>query len=122
VEFDKGTFKKLFPNLAREMELGENNVSINSIRIDMEEGERTASGKKRNRVDPFAGYDPDVIDFLRRCDTEEQAEEIIAYMEKRGEISNEYAAQLRKQLKEKGVRSFGPKKEENYYLKRGGLI
>ncbi|MEM2676003.1 MAG: DUF2095 family protein [Candidatus Bathyarchaeia archaeon] len=122
MEIDKETFKKLFPNLAKEMELGESKVSINSIRTDMEEAERTASGKRRNHVDPFANYDPDVIDFLRRCDTEEQAEEIIAYMERRGEISSEYAAQLRKQLKEKGVRSFGPKKEENYYLKRGGLL
>jgi hypothetical protein len=60
---------------------------------------------------------PDVIDFIRRCDTEEQAEEIIAYMEKRGEIEKQYAERLRKQLKDKGVRSFGPKKEENYYLK-----
>jgi hypothetical protein len=46
---------------------------------------------------------------------EARAEEIIAYMEKRGEISNEYAQKLRAQLKRKGVRSFGPKKEENYY-------
>ncbi|MEM2440298.1 MAG: DUF2095 family protein [Candidatus Bathyarchaeia archaeon] len=122
MEFDKETFKKLFPNLAKEMELGENKVSINSIRTDMEESEKTASGKRRNSVDPFANYNPDVIDFLRRCDTEEQAEEIIAYMEKRGEITSEYAAKLRKQLKEKGVRSFGPKKEDNYYLKRGGLL
>ncbi|MEM2445706.1 MAG: DUF2095 family protein [Candidatus Bathyarchaeia archaeon] len=122
VEIDKETFKKLFPNLAREMELGDNKVSINSVRAEIEEGERTASRKRRTQVDPFANYDPDVIDFLRRCDTEEQAEEIIAYMEKRGEISSEYAAQLRKQLKEKGVRSFGPKKEENYYMRRGGLL
>lgn len=122
MEFDKETFKKLFPNLAKEMELSENKVSINSVRMDIEEAEKTASGKGRNHIDPFAHYDPDVIDFLRRCDTEEQAEEIIAYMERRGEVSGEYAAQLRKQLKEKGVRSFGPKKEENYYLKRGGLL
>jgi hypothetical protein len=64
---------------------------------------------------------PDVIDFIRRCDTEEQAEEIIAYMEKRGEIEKQYAERLRKQLKDKGVRSFGLKKEENYYLKHGQL-
>jgi len=35
-------------------------------------------------------------------------------MEKRGEISKEYAQKLRAQLKRKGVRSFGPKKEEDY--------
>jgi hypothetical protein len=38
-------------------------------------------------------------------------------MEKRCEINKEYAQKLRAQLKQKGVRSFGPKKEENYYLK-----
>jgi hypothetical protein len=115
LEFDKETFKRLFPNLAREMESGENKVAVNSVRTDMESAERAASRC-------FVHYDPDVIDFLRRCDTPEQAEEIIAYMERRGEISHEYAAKLRKQLKEKGVRSFGPKKEENYYLKRVGLV
>ncbi|MEM0007045.1 MAG: DUF2095 family protein [Candidatus Bathyarchaeia archaeon] len=115
MEFDKETFKRMFPNLAREMESGENKVAVSSVRTDVKSGERAVS---RN----FVHYDPDVIDFLRRCDTAEQAEEIIAYMERRGEITKEYAAKLRKQLKEKGVRSFGPKKEENYYLRRAGLI
>jgi len=115
LEIDKETFKRLFPNLAREMESGENKVAVNSVRTDVKTGERAVSSN-------FVHYDPDVIDFLRRCDTAEQAEEIIAYMERRGEISKEYAAKLRKQLKEKGVRSFGPKKEENYYLKRAGLL
>jgi hypothetical protein len=85
LEFDKETFKRLFPNLAREMESGENKVAVNSVRTDMESAERAASRC-------FVHYDPDVIDFLRRCDTPEQAEEIIAYMERRGEISHEYAA------------------------------
>ncbi|MEM3874667.1 MAG: DUF2095 family protein [Candidatus Bathyarchaeia archaeon] len=115
MEIDKETFKRLFPNLAREMESGENKVTLNSVRTNAKTGERAVSSN-------FVHYDPDVIDFLRRCDTAEQAEEIISYMERRGEISKEYAAKLRKQLKEKGVRSFGPKKEENYYLKRAGLV
>ncbi|MEM2394694.1 MAG: DUF2095 family protein [Candidatus Bathyarchaeia archaeon] len=114
MEFDRETFRKLFPNLAREMEGGENKVALNSVRTDIQAGEKAASKR-------FIHYDPDVIDFIRRCDTEEQAEEIIAYMEKRGEIGKEYASKLRRQLREKGVRSFGPKKEENYYLKHGGF-
>ncbi|MEM3596577.1 MAG: DUF2095 family protein [Candidatus Bathyarchaeia archaeon] len=116
MEFDKETFKRMFPNLAKEIESGEHRLSINSVRTDTEVGEKRASSKKN-----FTNYMPDVIDFIRRCDTEEQAEEIIAYMEKRGEIGKDYAAQLRRQLKAKGVRSFGPKKEENYYLKHGEL-
>jgi hypothetical protein len=114
LEFDKKVFKKRFPNLAKELESGENKVSVNSVRTDAQTGEGAASER-------FAHYMPDVIDFIRRCDTEEQAEEIIAYMEKRGEIEKQYAERLRIQLKNKGVRSFGPKKEENYYLKHGQL-
>ncbi|MEM2946904.1 MAG: DUF2095 family protein [Candidatus Bathyarchaeia archaeon] len=115
LEFDRETFKRLFPNLAREMESGENKVSMSSVRTDTKSGERAVSSN-------FVHYDPDIIDFLRRCDTTEQAEEIISYMERRGEITKEYALKLRRQLKEKGVRSFGPKKEENYYLRRARLI
>jgi len=113
MEIDREQFKKMFPNLAREIENGENKIAITSVRLDIEEGEKIASRK-------FDGYNPDVIDFLRRCDNERQAEEIISYLEKRGEISQQYALSLRKQLKEKGVRSFGPKKEDAYYLRRAG--
>ncbi len=116
MELDKETFKKLFPNLAREMDLEESRVSLNALRTEKEDGEKASSSGM------FVNYNPDVIDFIRRCDTEEQAEEIIAFMEKRGEIEEEYAEKLRKQLKEKGVRSFGSKKEDNYYLKRAGLF
>ena len=114
MEFDKETFRKLFPNLAKELESGENKTAVTSVRTEAQAGEKAASKR-------FTHYDPDVIDFIRRCDTEEQAEEIIAYMERRGEIGKEYAEKLRKQLKENGVRSFGSKKEDDYYLKHGGF-
>ena len=114
MELNKKTFKKLFPNLAEELESSEHKVAVNSVRTDIQTGERAASKR-------FVRYMPDVIDFIRRCDTEKQAEEIINYMEKKGEIEKQYTKKLMKQLKEKGVRSFGPKKEENYYFKHGGL-
>lgn len=104
----------MFPHLAKELEGREQRVAIDSVRSDVQTGDKAWSDK-------FATYMPDVIDFLRRCDNEKQAEEIINYLEKRGEISFDYAQRLRKQLDEKGVRSFGTKKEEGYYLKQGGL-
>lgn len=110
---DKDAFKKTFPNLAKEIGSGENRVQVNSVRLDNEAGEKHVTNGK------FANYVPDVIDFIRRCDTAEQAEEIIAYMEKKGEIDKQYARRLEKQLKEKGVRGFGAKKEQDYYLKHG---
>ncbi|MEM2146631.1 MAG: DUF2095 family protein [Candidatus Jordarchaeaceae archaeon] len=112
MDIDKEQFKKMFPNLAREIENNEQGMQINSVRSDVTTGEKAVSRR-------FVHYDPDVIDFIRRCDTESQAEEIIAFMEKRGEITKNYADNLRKQLKKNGVRSFGPKKEEGYYFNHG---
>ena len=110
--FTKNTLKKMFPTLTKELESEENRVDINSVRTDTANGEEAVADK-------FAHYMPDVIDFIRRCDTEKQAEEILAYMERRGEIEKQYSGKLRKQLREKGIRSFGPKKEEGYYLRNG---
>jgi len=112
MEIDRERLRRLFPHLAEELENREGRVGITSIRSDADTGERASS-------DRFAGYTPDVIDFIRRCDNERQAMEIIEYLEARGEIDRGYAQRLRRQLREKGVRSFGPKKEEDYYLKRG---
>jgi len=112
MEIDKKRFKELFPGLAKELEDKEGKIGISSVRSDPKTGEEASSTK-------FAGYTPDVIDFLRRCDNEDQAKEIIDYLESRGEIDKGYAWRLRRQLKGKGVRSFGPKKEEYYYFKHG---
>ena len=111
---DKKKFRKMFPHLTQELEAEDCRLTITSVRSDLQTGEKAASRK-------FADYTPDVIDFLRRCDTERQAEEIICYLEGRGKISRDYARRLRKQLEEKGVRSFGSKKEDDYYLKQDGF-
>ena len=110
MELDKESFKKMFPNLAKELQTNEDKVQVNSVRTSQEDGEKAATPQS------FDDYMPDVIDFIRRCDTKEQAEEIIGYMEKRGEIDKKYAQKLRKQLEEKGVRSFGTRKERDHYL------
>ena len=114
METDKKSFKKMFPKLSEELEGGNSKVTIDSVRTDPDTAEKSISDKFRN-------YDPTVIDFIRRCDTEAQAEEIIAYLEKKGEVTKEYATKIRKQLKKEGVRSYGRKKEDNYYFKQGGL-
>ncbi len=111
---DRKRFTKMFPHLAQELDGGDCKLMITSVRSDLQTGEKASSRK-------FANYMPDIIDFLRRCDTEPQAEEIICYMEERGEIGRDYARKLKKQLKEKGVRSFGSKKEDDYYLKQEGF-
>jgi len=114
VEADKKSFKKMFPNLSKELELEDSKVAIDSVRTDPDAAENAMADK-------FRHYNPTVVDFIRRCDTETQAEAVIAYLEKKGELTKEYAETLRQQLKKEGVRSFGSKKEENYYFKQSGL-
>ena len=111
---EKKRFRKMFPHLAEELEGTEHVTPITSVRSDLQAGEKASSRK-------FFSYGPDVIDFIRRCDNDQQAAEIISYLEKRGEVDPKYARRLRRQLREKGVRSFGSKKEEDYYSKQSNL-
>lgn len=105
---EKELFKKLFPHLAKEMEEGTSRVRMD----DQEEPERQEQLETSRK---WAGYDPDIVDFIRRCETPRQAEEIIAYMESKGEITGERATELRRQLLEGGLESFGSRKEEDFY-------
>jgi hypothetical protein len=114
MEYEKKRFRRMFPNLTQEMDSKKCGKKINSLRSDPNTGQKAVSNS-------FTDYTPDVIDFLRRCSKMEQAEEIISYLAKRREISSRYARKLRKQLKEKGIRSFGSKKEDDYYLKQDGF-
>jgi hypothetical protein len=133
---DKKSLKKMFPNLYRELNGSENKVSIDAVRKDPQQAEEEVCGCDEcedfepeekdtqsglENPDKLRHFNPQAVDFIRRCDTEVQAEEIIAYLEKKGEITKDYAQQLRCQLKREGVRSFGSKKEEYHYFKEGGL-
>jgi hypothetical protein len=122
---DKKSLKKMFPNLYKELETGDVKVPINAVRKNPHEAEESEVEEDEfeptELPDKFRHFNPSAVDFIRRCDTEAQAEEIIAYLQKKGEITQEYAEELRCQLKQKGVRSFGPKKEENYYFREGGI-
>ena len=65
MNIDKKSFKKMFPHLAEELEGGGHKITINAFRSDVEVAEKASSER-------FEGYNPDVIDFIRRCDREEQ--------------------------------------------------
>ena len=109
MEIDEETFRKLFPNLYREMMRKRMSLSIDAVRQDTGEGEKEAE-KPRDKPGM-----PTPIDYLRRCENDQEALEVIEYLERRGEITSQQAEKLRKQVKEHGVRSFGSKKEWGYY-------
>ena len=128
---DKKSLKKMFPHLYKELETGDVKVPINAVRknpqeaedaVECEECEEEEFASCTETPDKLRHFNPSAVDFIRRCDTEAQAEEIIAYLQKKGEITHEYAEELRCQLKREGVRSFGPKKEEYDYFREGGIF
>ncbi|NJE25117.1 DUF2095 domain-containing protein [Thermococcus sp. MV5] len=104
-EYDKEEFKEKYPHLAKELD-EEAELVI--------EGYRTKEEDEEEPMD-FSGYNPTVIDFIRRCETDEEALEIINWMEDHGEITPEFAKELRIKLVKEGVRSFGSKKEWGWY-------
>lgn len=105
-EYTQDEFRKKFPKIAREMG-GAGTVRISSVRTSAKEAEKVAHS--------VHGYEPTPVDFIRRCESDEQALEIIDFLEKKGEIEPEYANRLRTQLAKQGLRSFGPKKNPGCY-------
>jgi len=114
-----------YPSLKEELEKKEKMLHlkyVDEVRAqeieDNIEKEKQLSEKTGSTFDPnkFIGYDPDVVDFIRRCDTIDQALEIIDYLENIGDISTTEGKKIRKQLNTDGLRSFGSKKEKGFYF------
>lgn len=129
---DKESLKKMFPKLYKELEGGDAKIPINALRKNPQDAEAELEECAEEELaqheaaegnpDKLRHFNPSAEDFIRRCDTEAQAEEIIAYLLKKGEITEKYACELRGKLKREGVRGFGPKKEENHYFREGGVF
>jgi hypothetical protein len=105
-EYAKEEFRRKFPHLARELG-GAGTIRIAAVRTSIKEAEKAAHS--------IHGYEPTAIDFIRRCENDRQALEIIDFLESRGEIEPAYAKRLREQLVRRGLRSFGPKKNPGCY-------
>lgn len=103
-EFDVEEFKKKFPKLAEEI-FGGSSKKV-ELRVQM------------NLPDPWRGYVPTPIDYIRRCKTVEEALNVLDYLQKRGELTEEEATELKKILREGGIEAFGGKKEDDYYYKQ----
>ncbi|MEM2024794.1 MAG: DUF2095 family protein [Desulfurococcaceae archaeon] len=106
-EFDLEEFKKRFPKLAEEI-FGDKANKPNQIKLTVDV----------ETLDPWRGYVPTSVDYIRRCNTVEEANEVIDYLLRRGELSEPEAEKLREILRRGGIDAFGGKKEDNYYYKQ----
>jgi len=104
--------RRRFPHLYRELTAKTQSIAIRSCRSSIERAEEEASLDDRNPL-------PDAVDYIRRCSSVEEADEVIAFLERRDEISKDYAETLKQQLREHGLASFGSKKEWGHYSRRG---
>lgn len=100
LEIPEEELKKKFPNIAKEME----------------ESPPEETPRLKVRTDPSC-YQPNVFDFLARCDNNKQAIEIVDYLEKRGELPNTEADALRHRISEHGVRSLVKKRAPGHYFR-----
>ncbi len=106
-EKDSEFFKENFPHLYEEIKNRTKSISVDGVRTSSEEGEK-ASKSDESPV-------PNVVDYLRLCEDEDEAVEIIDYMEDEGKIDSEYATKLKTQLVKQGLRSFGSKRKPGEY-------
>lgn len=109
---EKKDFKRLFPHIADEMETGASKVDLEAA---TEQPPSTEPSYAEDRK--YAGFTPGAIDFIRRCRRPKEAEEIINFLEKKGDITKTEANALHRQLKQDGLRSFGPHKGPGFYEK-----
>ncbi len=103
MQWDKERFKKMFPNLYREI---------------YERDTTTTNTNYRRGEDPWRGYEPSPEDFIARANTPEEAEEVIEYLERTSRISREKAEELRSKLRQKGLEGFGERRTPGYYFRK----
>jgi len=106
-EDQREMLRRRFPNMMSEVDERRSAVRIDAVRSKKEEAEKVAHNVQ--------GYEPTAVDFIRRCDNDDQALEIISFLETKGDIDSGYAKQLREQLIRHGLRSFGKKKGPGCY-------
>jgi hypothetical protein len=103
LELPEEELKKKFPHIIKEIE---------ESSYEEDKGIKVKS-------DP-TGYQPNVFDFLARCENNSQAIEIVDFLEKRGELLKAEADSLRKRINEKGVRSVAKKRSPGHYFREYG--
>ena len=100
VEYNREDFQTSFPHLTEELNDKETHPGIE------------ISGVKYDKMTPG---NPNLLDFILRCSTNEEALEVISFLERRNEITSVEADRTRKQIESEGLTSFGPKRAPNYY-------
>jgi hypothetical protein len=105
MDFDDREFKRKFPHLYEELEDSTSGESENSESSEVQDSEPDVSDI----------YTVDAISYIGRARTNEEAIEVVNYLRKKGELSENDSGSIIKQIKERGIRSFGSLKTWGHY-------
>lgn len=97
--YDMEEFRKKYPHLYEEL-----------VKSDK-------ALKLKVSIDPWRGYIPTPVDYIRRCKTVEEALEVLDYLFKNNEITREAYEEYKHVLMSEGLGFFGERKEGDYYYK-----
>ncbi|MFX1303336.1 MAG: DUF2095 family protein [Promethearchaeota archaeon] len=122
LSYDKGELNDHFPHLIKEMSEKEKSIKIKSIENEVEQINDEKPQESKNLY-PNELYSPRAIDFIRRCAKEEEAIDILDYLLKRNEISQEDYNSYRNIISKEGglkklINESGGPKKPGYYLEK----
>jgi len=122
ITFDKEDMRIYLPNLIEEISNQKKSIKIDSVNYEIEKN-NDKKKIKRNSYKSEELINPTALDFIRRCSNDQQALEILDYLLRRKEISqDDYNSYKQKIEKEGGldklIKESGGFKKSGYYLKK----
>lgn len=122
VSYDKEELNEQFPHLIREMSEKMKSIKIDSIDMPIEQNHKEDL-QETNNLYPNELYKPGAIDFIRRCTKKEEAIDILDYLLKRNEITQEEYNTYKDIISQEGglkklINESGGPKQLGYYLEK----
>ncbi|MFX1390399.1 MAG: DUF2095 family protein [Promethearchaeota archaeon] len=120
--YNENEFNKQFPHLTKEISSKQKFIKINSVKNDLLFNAEEKPIESMN-LKPEELYNPQAIDFIRRCTNKEEAIDILDYLLKRNEISQkDYETYVNIISQEGGltrlIAESGGLKEPGYYMRK----
>ncbi|TET57593.1 MAG: DUF2095 domain-containing protein [Promethearchaeota archaeon] len=122
LSYNREELDERFPHLTKEMFEKKKSIKMDSVDYEIEKDYKEKS-QKSNKLYPNELYNPGVIDFIRRCTKKEDAINLLNYLLRRNEISNnDYNTYRNIILKEGGLERLiaesGGLKRPGYYMRK----
>ncbi|MFW9828736.1 MAG: DUF2095 family protein [Candidatus Thorarchaeota archaeon] len=120
--YNEDEFNKEFPNLIKEISSKKKLLKIDSVRTEKAHISKESNQNSINSM-PKELFNPEALDFIRRCTKKEEAIEILDYLLRRNEISHKQFNKYKKLISQEGglerlIEQCGGLKEPGYYMKK----